>query len=222
MLRVGLTGGLGSGKTTVAQLFREHGVHVIEADAVGRALMQPGENVYRSIVEHFGSAVVRADGSLDRSRLAALAFREGKLDELNRIVHPQVIAAQEEQMRAIEARDSDAIVMVESALIFEAEAQGTVPKWRKRFDRLILVTAPDELKVARFLERVLDPGVDTQRRQEVERDARARLATQIPDAEKLKLCDYVVDNSGRLTDTRQQVDRVFAELQADATKQKPQ
>ncbi len=154
MLRVGLTGGLGSGKSTVAQMFAAHGVHVISADEVGRKLMQPGEAVYRQIVEHFGPEVVRGDGTLNRPLLADLAFRQGKLDELNRIVHPAVIDAQEAWADELFARDPDAIAMIESALIFEAGTTGSVPNWRDRFDSVVLVTAPNELKIQRFLERL--------------------------------------------------------------------
>ena len=218
LLRVGLTGGIGSGKSTVAQMFRDEGVPVIEADAVGRALMEPGQAAYRAIVEHFGPEVVLADGRLDRARLAEMAFEHGRLKELNALVHPPVIAAQEEWMRELFARDADAVGMVESALIFEASRgeDASVPGWRDRFDRVLLVTAPDEKKIARYVARVLaaEPGNTPERAAEVERDARARLARQIPDAEKIPLCDAVIDNSGALDATREQVARIAAELRA--------
>ena len=158
MLRVGLTGSLGSGKTTVAAIFREHGFHVLEADAIAREMMNPGQEVFRRIVDHFGPSVVRSDG---RARLATLAFSEGRLNELNRIVHPPVIAEQERLTSEIFARDPHAVVVIESALIFEAEAWGTVPNWRQRFDRVILLTAPDDLKIQRFLARILPPNVSS-------------------------------------------------------------
>lgn len=216
MLRVGLTGGLGSGKSTVAQMFRDEGMPVIEADAVGRELMEPGQSVYRAIVEYFGPEVVRADGKLDRARLAEMAFGGGRLKELNALVHPAVIAAQEEWMREVFAGDANAVAMVESALIFEA-SQGedaSVPGWRDRFDRVLLVTAPDEVKIERYVGRVLEaePGHSRERTAEAERDARARLARQIPDAEKIPLCDAVIDNSGSVEATREQVARLAGEL----------
>jgi dephospho-CoA kinase len=215
MLRAGLTGGLGSGKTTVAAIFRSLGAHVIEADAIGRELMAPGQAVYHAIVQHFGSQVVNEDGSLNRRMLADLAFRHNRLDELNRIVHPPVVAAQLEWADGVFAQDANAVAIVESALIFEADAQGTAPGWRQRFDRVILVTAPDELKISRFVERMLqgtDAATRQRRRSEVEIDARARLAAQIPDKQKIPLCDYVIRNDGTLEDTRRQTERVFAEL----------
>lgn len=216
MLRAGLTGGLGSGKSTVAAMFREHGVHVLEADAIAREQMQPGHAVYRSIAEHFGPSVVCADGALDRARLATLAFDNGRLNELNRIVHPPVIAEQERRTQEIFARDPHAIVMVESALIFEAEAGGTVPEWRKRFDRVLLVTAPDDLKIRRHVARILPAGATPEQRERAEQEARSRLAAQIPDAAKIARADYVIDNSGPVTATRAQVYRILTELRAAA------
>src|SRR6187551_2477134 len=127
MLRAGLTGGLGSGKTTVAEMFRSLGARVIEADTIGRELMSPGHAVYDEIVQHFGPEMLRADGSLDRRLLADLAFRQNRLAELNQIVHPPVIAAQQQWAEEVFAKDPDAVVMVESALIFESDRQGSAP-----------------------------------------------------------------------------------------------
>jgi dephospho-CoA kinase len=216
MLRVGLTGGLGSGKSTVAALLRERGLTVLEADAIARELMEPGESVYGAIVEHFGPEVLRPDGRLDRARLAELVFKQGRLPELNRIVHPPVVAEQERRMAEIFKREPNAIVFVESALIFEAEAWGTVPEWRRRFDRVVLVTAPEELKIERFLARILAGDASGEERARVERDARARLAAQLPDSVKISRCDAVIDNAGSLEGTRDQVDGLVAGLRAEA------
>lgn len=213
MLRVGLTGGLGSGKSTVAAMLREHGFHVIEADAIARELMQPGQAVHRAIAEHFGPEVVRADGTLDRARLADLAFRKGRLHELNSIVHPPTIAEQERRTQEIFAADPSAVVVVESALIFEAEKWGTVPDWRERFDRVVLVTAPDVVKLYRYFTRVVPPGSTAEQRDRLERDARARLAAQMPDAEKIVRSSYIIDNSDSLEDLRPQVESVAADLE---------
>ena len=227
MLRVGLTGGLGSGKSTIGKMFAELGAAVIDADEVGRSLMQPGQAVYDRIVEHFGKQVVRADGSLDRRALAQLAFGgagcELNRDELNRIVHPATIAAQEEWMRSVFAADPEAVAIVESALVFEAsgelaakaDAKASVPGWRKRFDRIILVTAPDDLKIRRFVERSGErsegnPGA-------LAEDARKRLAAQIPDEKKIPLCDWVIDNSGDVDSTRAAVAEIYSQLKATAS-----
>jgi dephospho-CoA kinase len=205
MLRVGLTGGLGSGKSTVAGMFAELGAAVVSADQLGRQLMHPGEAVYAAIVETFGSGVVRNDGSLDRKALAELAFQHNQADALNHIVHPAVVAAEEEWMRGIFAADPGRVAIVESALIFEVEKWGTAPGWAQRFDKLILVTVPDEVKIARFVARMVT-------RDGAEADARARIAAQIPDKEKVGRCDYVIDNTGSLETTRAVVEKIYEDL----------
>jgi dephospho-CoA kinase len=216
LLRVGLTGGLGSGKSTVAGIFQELGAAVISADQLGRKLMEPGEAVYSDIVKTFGHAVVRADGSLDRKALAEAAFQHNQAATLNHIVHPAVIAAEEEQMREIFAADPQRVAIVESALIFEVEKWGTAPGWTQRFDKVILVTVPDEIKIARFVDRILaeDHGHSPRETliQIASADARARLAMQIPDEEKASRCEYVIDNSGSLVHTRKVVDEIYREL----------
>jgi dephospho-CoA kinase len=205
MLRVGLTGGLGSGKTTVAGMFEGLGAAVISADQLGRQLMEPGQPVYAGIVRAFGPDVVREDGSLDRHALAQLAFQHNQADALNRIVHPAVITAEEDWMRGVFAADPGRVAMVESALIFEVERWGTAPGWLQRFDKVILVTAPEEMKIARFVSRSGNRGG-------AEADARARLAMQIPDAEKVARCEYVVDNAGSLEQTQRAVEEIYREL----------
>jgi dephospho-CoA kinase len=212
MLRVGLTGGLGSGKSTVAGIFAELGAAVISADQLGRQLMQPGEPVYTAIVERFGRAVVRGDGSLDRKALAELAFQHNQAAALNHIVHPAVIAAEEEWMRGVFAADGQRVAIVESALIFEVEKWGTAPGWVQRFDKVILVVVPDEVKIARFVSRMMANDAPDSRREALTRDGRARMAAQIPDQEKAGRCEYVIDNSGSLTETRRVVKEIYREL----------
>jgi dephospho-CoA kinase len=211
MLRVGLTGGLGSGKSTVAALFEQLGAAVIAADQLGRQLMQPGEPVYAAIVRAFGPAVVRGDGLLNRKALAELAFQHSQADALNHIVHPAVVAAEEQWMRGIFAADPARVAIVESALIFEVEKWGTAPGWVERFDKLILVTVPDEVKIARFVARMMTDEAEA-RREALTIDARARLAAQIPDQEKAARCDYVVDNTGSLEETGAVVEGIYREL----------
>jgi dephospho-CoA kinase len=223
MLRVGLTGGLGSGKSTVAAFLREFGAHVIEADELGRQMMEPGQQVYSEIVRVFGPGVVSPDGRLDRARLAQLAFAEGRLDQLNTIVHPAVIAAQQQWMDRIFEDDPAAIAVVESALIFEvvrdAIARGEtgtiLSDWRRRIDCVVLVTAPDDVKIARYLARIHPREVD---RPTVEADARRRLAHQIPDAEKAAVSDYVIDNKGDKLDLYGQVSDLWRFLKAQSNK----
>lgn len=217
MLRVGLTGGLGSGKSTAGRLFRAHGAHVLEADAIGRELMEPGQSVYAAIVAHFGPGVVLPCGELDRHALARVAFGTGRVEELNAIVHPAVIARQAELAEAIFARDAGAVVVVESALIFETKHSGEGAGWRLRFDRVILVTAPDEVKIARFVARAAGERTLTDHEKaELEAEARRRLEQQIPDEQKAALCDYVLTNGGALTELEWQVDQLWLILKAAA------
>jgi dephospho-CoA kinase len=217
MLRIGLTGGLGSGKSTVAGFLRELGAHVIEADALGRQMMEPGQPVYAQIVRTFGPTIVAPDGHLNRARLAEMAFKCGRLDDLNAIVHPAVIDAQQQWMDEVFLRDPSAVAIVESALIFEVvrdalargETDSILANWRRRIDRIVLVTAPDEVKIARYAERVSAPG---RAREAALADAQQRLSHQIPDAEKAALSDYVIDNKGSKEDLRAQVAALWQHL----------
>ncbi len=217
MLRVGLTGGLGSGKSTVAAILRELGAHVIEADILGRQMMEPGHLVYAQIVTTFGPEVVSPDGHLNRARLADLAFSGGRLQDLNAIVHPAVIAAQQQWMEQVFANDPAAIAVIESALIFEVvrdarlrgETESVLADWRRRIDRIILVTAPEELKIARYVARLAPAGPA---REAAEADARQRLAHQIPDIEKVAVSDYVIDNAGDKETLRIQVVNLWQRL----------
>lgn len=219
MLRVGLTGGLGSGKSTAARLFAALGAHVLQSDAIGRELMEPGQAVYSAIVNHFGSGVVLPDGRLNRAALAKIAFSDGRVEELNAIVHPAVIAQQAELSKAIFQRDPAAVVIVESALIFETNYGPTHAtegkRWHDRFDRIILVTAPEEAKIARYVSRAAAGApLAEERRTELEAEARRRLAQQISDDQKSGLSDYVLTNGGPLTELEWQVDQLWPILKA--------
>jgi dephospho-CoA kinase len=226
MLRVGLTGGLGSGKSTAARLFAALGAHVLQSDAIGRELMEPGQPVYAAIADHFGSGVVQPDGRLNRVALAKIAFDDGRVEELNAIVHPAVIARQAALSETIFQQDRRAIVMVESALIFETKhgetnyggSQATErPRWHNRFDRIILVTAPEEVKIARFVARAAaGKALTTEQQAKLEAEARSRLAQQIPDVQKSALCDYVLTNGGPLTELEWQVDQLWPILKVAA------
>ena len=220
MLRVGLTGGLGSGKSTAAAMFAELGAYVLSADEIGRQLMQPGEAVYAAIVQHFGPGVVREDGALDRAALARIAFgvsgSAGRIEELNAIVHPATIARQAALIEEIAARDPDAVAMVESALIFETK-HGGEDGWRRRFDKIIFVRASEELKIERFVERTArGRDVSPEERQALEADARRRLAKQAETERNAARCDYVLTNDGSVEHLQAQVDALWPELQKAA------
>jgi dephospho-CoA kinase len=216
MVRVGLTGGLGSGKSTVAAILRELGAEVIEADELGRVLMEPGHAVYEEIVAEFGEEVVRSDGKLDRAKLADLAFRGNRLDDLNSIVHPAVIAAQGDWMREVFTRNPRSVAVVESALIYEVErdarrrgeSEGVLTYWRRRFDRIIVVTAPEEIRIARYVERLSPQGWD----EKIAADARSRVSRQLSDAVKVSRAYYVLENTGDLATLSAQVRAVWTQL----------
>ncbi|HTU50526.1 MAG TPA: dephospho-CoA kinase [Acidobacteriaceae bacterium] len=224
MLRVGLTGGLASGKSTVASLFARRGVHILNADQIGRELMQPGQPVYGAVLAHFRNypdapRLTLADGQLDRSALARYVLSTGKLDELSRIVHPPVVAEQERRMQFIFAADPDAIVMVESALIFEADRGKTAPGLSQRFDKLILVTAPEELRVARYTARG-GKALSAEELAALEEDGRKRMAKQMTDQEKAPLCDFVIENSGSLEHLEAEVEIILKQLQQQNVRQR--
>jgi dephospho-CoA kinase len=219
MLKVGLTGGIASGKSVVGEMFVGLGAHLVQADRIAHELMLPGQPVYNEVVRHFGGSILNPDLSVNRAKLAAAAFGSAqsgagpkpsttpgalpsRIQELNRIVHPAVLRSQEEWMEEMGRQDPRAIAIVEAALILEAGAA-------KRFDRMIVVTCSDEQRVARFAARQkldLDAA-----RKEVER----RMAAQLPEAEKIKAADYVIDNSGSPDHTRELTRQVWEKLRVE-------
>src|SRR6202049_5356460 len=179
MLKVGLTGGIASGKSVVGEMLVSLGAHLVEADRIAHELMLPGQSVYYDVVAHFGREILNDDGTVNRAKLAEAAFGsatsvgQARVQELNRIVHPAVIRSQEEWMEEMGRQDPHAVAIVEAALILEAGAA-------KRFDRLIVVTCSDEQRVARFAARqklALDAA-----RKEVAR----RIDAQLPEEEKIQ------------------------------------
>jgi dephospho-CoA kinase len=212
LLKVGLTGGIAAGKSVVGEMFVALGARLVQADHIAHSLMQPGEAVYNEVVRHFGREILNRDGSVNRGKLAEVAFspataaegnRSSRIEELNRIVHPVVIRSQDAWMQEMGRQDPHAVAMVEAALILEAGAGG-------HFERLVVVTCRAEQRVARFAAR---QQIDLEAaRKEVER----RMAAQLPDEEKIKAADFVIDNSGTLERTREQVRRVWRETWAEA------
>jgi len=199
VLRVSLTGGVACGKSTVAAMFSELGAEVIDADKIVHELYRKGEPVYRELVERFGHQILSSDDEIDRARLARLAFEGGRVQQLNRIVHPAVGKRQKEWMDGVLSRRPDAIVMVEAALTLEAGGKG-------RYDKVIVVICEREQKIARYAKRA--EISEAAARAEVERRTKA----QMTDEEKAQLADYVIDNSDGLGPTREQVDKIYREL----------
>jgi dephospho-CoA kinase len=211
MLKVGLTGGIASGKSVVGEMFVAQGAQLIHADQIAHELIQPGQPVYHKVVRHFGTGILNPDGTVNRPKLAEAAFGSAdknipsRVEELNRIVHPSVLHIQEQWMEQVGRDDSHAVAMVEAALILEAGAD-------KQFDRLIVVTCRSEQRIRRFAERIkLD--LET-----ASREVTRRMAAQMPDDEKIKHADYVIDNSGSLDCTESRVREVYRELKREAEK----
>jgi dephospho-CoA kinase len=212
MLKVGLTGGIAAGKSVVGEMFVGLGAHLIQADRIAHSLMQPGEAVYNEVLRHFGREILDRDGSVNRGKLAEVAFgsatavgdtRASRIEELNRIVHPAVIRSQDGWMEEMGRRDPEAVAMVEAALILEAGAGD-------HFNRLIVVTCGADQRASRFAAR---QKIDLEAaRKEVAR----RMAAQLPDEEKIRAADFVIDNSGSLDQTREQVRRVWENLDTEA------
>ena len=198
MLKVGLTGGVACGKTTITAMFEKRGAHIALADAIAHSLFEPGSEVYEKVREAFGDEILERDMTISRPKLANLAF-PSRIKELNAIIHPVVIARQDEWMEEIARRDPHAIAIVEAALMVEAGAH-------KRFDRLIAVTCNLDQKIERFTER--SHLSETQARAEVER----RMQAQLPETDKAKLADFVIDNSGSLEQAEAQVEQIWQEL----------
>jgi dephospho-CoA kinase len=201
---VGLTGGIASGKSTVARMLTELGATVIDADAIVHELQAPGSPLLAEIAEAFGPEILTADGALDRAALGALVFRDAEARErLGRIVHPKVGA---EMLRRIAAaRESGAaLIVLDIPLLFEGRVRGTGGAAQMALDATILVTVPEEDQVARQMER---DGCDRE-------EALRRVRAQLPLDEKQRLADYVIDNAGAREETGRQVREVYAALTA--------
>lgn len=203
MISAGLTGGIGSGKSTAAAMFQRLGATTINSDEIGRSMMQPGTVVYDRIVSGFGPDVVDASGKLDRVKLANIVFNDlDKLKHLNAIVHAPVLREIDRQIQLQRSRDPQAVVLVESAVLFEAGQH-------RRFDKIIVVWCTPEQQVERYMKRAPIS----------EEDIRRRMAAQIPGDEKKKMADFVIDTSRAMADTERDVTKVFESMKALAAEQ---
>ncbi|MCY4131102.1 MAG: dephospho-CoA kinase [Nitrospira sp.] len=202
MIVVGITGGLASGKTTVAGLFQECGAFVIQADHLARTVVAPGRIAWKEIVKTFGPRVLQADRTLDRGVLAELVFQNPrKLSVLNRIVHPRVAREQVRQTNVIARRHPNAVIVYDAALLIEARAH-------ERMDRIIVVTANQPIQIQRA----------RQRDDLTKKEALARIRGQLPLRTKRRFADYILNGTlpiARLRPTVRQLYREF--LQEAAT-----
>jgi dephospho-CoA kinase len=179
-------------------MLAERGAHYLQADTLAHQLYAPGEPAYDAILEQFGRDILNPDGSINRGRLANVAFPH-RIGELNAIVHPAVVAAQKRWMTGIRQTDPNGVAVVEAALLVEAGAT-------RDFDKLIVVTCTFEQKVGRYARRA------RLSLPEALAEVQRRSAAQFSDEEKTRHADYLIDNSGSIDDTARQVDAVWAEL----------
>lgn len=193
MYLIGLTGGIASGKSTVARRLAEHGAVIVDADRIAREVVEPGTPALRAIAERFGSEVIAADGSLNRPALGAIVFTDerARLD-LNGITHPAVVA---ESQRQFAAAAADAVVVYDVPLL--AEGRGSA-----EFREVVVVHAPAETRIRRLVDL----------RGMAEPEARNRVASQASDEERLAMADVVIDSSGTLEETLAQADALWQRL----------
>jgi dephospho-CoA kinase len=198
MLRVGLTGGLASGKSFVGHALAELGCHLIEADELGHQVLMPGAEAYDAVVNEFGEEILDEDRYIIRRKLGALVWdRPEQLAKLNSIVHPAVIAREEGIMARISQTDPEAIVVVESAILVETGSY-------RRFDRLMVAVCTVEQQVERAMKR----GAYSKE------EVLARLSRQLPLEDKVRVADYVIDTSGAKEHTLEQVKSVYESLRS--------
>jgi len=200
VLKVGLTGGLASGKSFIAQVFRDCGAKVIEADRLGHeTLLRDGE-AYADVIAEFGDGILLPDGQINRKALGAIVFADPqKLERLNALVHPHVFRRQQRFFEQAEAEDPAAVAVVEAAILIETGG-------RERYDRIVLAYCPEDVQIARFMAR--DGGTEQQ--------ARERMARQMPLAEKVPYADYLIDTSDSKADTEKRARAVYAKLREEA------
>jgi len=201
MIVAGLTGGIATGKSTVAAVFEAAGARLIDADRIARDVVRKGTSAYRDIVAHFGKDVVCGDGEIDRRRLAAIVFNDPAAQRaLEDIVHPQVKREVDRRVDLIRRQAPEALVILDIPLLFEAGMQGGL-------DAVIVVYAPERLQLERLMAR---DGL-------TESEALARIRAQMPIESKKALATRVIDNSGSREQTREQALEVYRQLAASHT-----
>jgi dephospho-CoA kinase len=195
-LSFGLTGGIASGKSTVARYFQDLGAYIIDADRVGHELIEPGRAAYREILESFGNEILDSDGQIDRTKLGPKVFADPhQLQTLNSILHPRIIARVQELSTEQRRRDPHAVVVVDAALIFESGIGGTLRK-------VVVAWCRPEQQVERLMAKT---GVSSE-------EAERRIHAQMPVEEKRHRADYVIDCSGSMEDTRRQAEAIYPDL----------
>ena len=195
MVIIGLTGSIGTGKSTVAGFFKEFGAHLIDWDILAREVVRPHLSAWQGIVDFFGKEVLNDDLTLNRQKLAAMVFGDQeKVKKLNQIVHPEIYKEDERLTKEIGELDPDAIVVKDIPLLTK-EARGSL------FDKIVTVAAREEVQ----LERLKKRGMEIE-------DAKNRIKSQLPLEEKIKFSDFVIDNNGSMEETREQVEKLISVL----------
>jgi dephospho-CoA kinase len=195
MLRVGLTGGIATGKSTLAKTFEKLGAWVIDADAIAHELQRPHTPIWKEIVGVFGEKILRVDRSIDRSTLGRIVFSDHeKRARLERIMHPAIIAQEEERMSEWERSGKIQIAMVEEALLVETGSF-------RRFHKVVLVVASEETQIERLRQRGL-----------TEKEALSRIRSQMPLSEKVPFADYLIENSGEISEAERKAGEVYRDL----------
>jgi len=196
MLHVGLTGNIASGKSQAAVMFAELGAHIIDADTVGHSLLKSGNEIGKKIIGAFGTEILGPDGEIDRRKLGNAVFiNEGKRRLLNSLIHPAIHSEILRSIFELEQSSSGGIIVVDAALMVETGHY-------RMYDRLIVVTCDPALQIARLMNR---DGLN-------EQEARARIMSQMPIEEKLRVAHYTIDSSGTLKQTREQVEAIYRDL----------
>ncbi|MGA9882779.1 MAG: dephospho-CoA kinase [Candidatus Acidiferrales bacterium] len=195
MLRIGLTGGIASGKSTVAGMLRDREYPVLDADALARELLEQGQDAYKEVVAHFGEKILAPNGAVDRRKLAAIVFSDSQQRvKLNQILHPRIRDVVANWFVALDGPGGPEFAFEDAALILESGGRGAL-------DRIVVCWCRPEQQLARLRERGM-----------AEADARARIAAQMPIDEKRKLADEVIDCSGSIEETERQIDQIIAKL----------
>jgi dephospho-CoA kinase len=193
MLILGLTGGIASGKSLVARVFMDCGAHLIDADKIVHELLEPGQSVWREVVDHFGNAVQGTGGVVDRTKLGEIVFQDrAEREWLNSCVHPRVFEAYQAQVKDVARRQPGAVIVLDAALLVETG-------YHKRMDKVIVVYAREEQQLQRLMAR------DVLTREQ----ALARIRSQMPLSEKRAFADHVIDNTGDREETVRQARTVF-------------
>jgi len=198
---IGLTGGIASGKSTVARRLAEHGAIIIDADVISREVVAPGTPALAAIAQEFGAGILDKDGALDRAQLGGIVFGDApKLEKLNAIVHPAVKVRTAQLLAEAKAENPDAVIVYDVPLLVEADVA-------HNYDEVVVASAPEDVRIQRMIEL----------RGMTHEAARARIAAQAPEAKRLAIADLVIDTGGSLQHTLDQVDSLWARIHSTRT-----